>query len=60
MVFDVFLKILHIFKIIVVGVVTNNDVGVFDNVFQKTKAIVVGKWEAGIFIGSVHSLLFLD
>ena len=41
MVFDVFFKIVHILKIIIVGVVSNDDVGVGNDVFQKAEAIDV-------------------
>jgi hypothetical protein len=62
MVFHIFFKIPHILKIVIVGVIADDDIRTGDDVFQKTKAIVSGKREWLIFIGSRHreeSLLIL-
>mgnify|MGYP002177904704 CR=1 FL=1 len=40
-VFDIFLKIMDILKVIVIGIVSHNDIWVLDYVFQKTKSIVM-------------------
>ena len=34
MIFDIFLKILYIFKIVIIGVITDNNVRIFDDVFD--------------------------
>lgn len=53
-VLDVFLEVVNVFKIVIVGIITDDNVGVFDYVFEETEAVVVWEGEFGVFVGSGH------
>jgi hypothetical protein len=51
-VFNVLLEVHHILKIIIVGEVANNDVGVDNDVFQKRQPII--RWQGKFGQGAGH------
>jgi hypothetical protein len=56
-VFDVFLKVLYGFEIVVVGIVPHADVGMLDDVFEETESVIVSQREGLIFVGNIHDAI---
>jgi len=50
-VLHVLLEILHMFKVIIIGIVTDNNIGVVDDVLQKTQLVVVFERKGLVRIG---------
>ena len=55
MIFDVFLKVFNRFKIVVIGIVPNDDIRIGDDVFKETEAVIVGQRKFDGSIWSIHT-----